>query len=230
MQENEPADPISRELASRGQERTVHAMTQVAVDSSCVMDRLRSETRPHHDRAEQSGFGTLVMDGGLQMQQYLLHLIAWRRILSHLEQALRTAEDQIVQQVWHEGLAKAPVLDADIDALTDGELHWTDATARAVASFIRLVDDLADRDPIALLGVLYVLEGSTMGGSVMKPRIADQLQLENDRGLRYYGVYGNEVGVRFKAFRSTMAKSANGTGAEDRIVEAAKSTFDCVIS
>jgi heme oxygenase len=103
-----------------------------------------------------------------------------------------------------------------------------DATAKAVASFISMIDDLAERDPTSLLGILYVLEGSTMGGSVMKPRIADQLELENDRGLSYYGVYGNQVGVHFKAFRSTMAEAANGSGAEDRIVDAAKDTFDGV--
>lgn len=201
----------------------------IATDEKpCVMDRLRSETRPHHDRAEQSGFGTLVMDGGLQLELYVAHLTAWRRILSHLETALRTSDDQIVQEVWHEGLAKVPALDADIDALSSGGLKLNDATAKAVASFISMIDDLAERDPTSLLGILYVLEGSTMGGSVMKPRIADQLELENDRGLSYYGVYGNQVGVHFKAFRSTMAEAANGSGAEDRIVDAAKDTFDGV--
>jgi heme oxygenase len=201
----------------------------IATDEKpCVMDRLRSETRPHHDRAEQSGFGTLVMDGGLQLELYVAHLTAWRRLLSHLETALRTSDDQIVQEVWHEGLAKVPALDADIDALSSGGLKLNDATAKAVASFISMIDDLAERDPTALLGILYVLEGSTMGGSVMKPRIADQLELENDRGLSYYGVYGNQVGVHFKAFRSTMAEAANGSGAEDRIVDAAKDTFDGV--
>jgi heme oxygenase len=201
----------------------------IATDEKpCVMDRLRSETRPHHDRAEQSGFGTLVMDGGLQLELYVAHLTAWRRLLSHLETALRTSDDQIVQEVWHEGLAKVPALDADIDALSSGGLKLNDATAKAVASFISMIDDLAERDPTSLLGILYVLEGSTMGGSVMKPRIADQLELENDRGLSYYGVYGNQVGVHFKAFRSTMAEAANGSGAEDRIVDAAKDTFDGV--
>ena len=62
----------------------------------------------------------------------------------------------------------------------------------------------------------------------MKPRIAGQLGLEGDHGLAYYGCYGKNVRRHFKAFRSTMADSANGTGAEDRIVEAGKATFDGV--
>jgi heme oxygenase len=203
-------------------------MSQTAIDSSCVMDRLRSETRPHHDRAEQSGFGTLVMDGGLTMPHYVAHLAAWRRILAHLEQALRCSDDEVVQAVWNEGLAKAPILDRDLDALSPGGVVWRDSTGAAVAAFTDLIDRLADEEPRSLLGVLYVLEGSTMGGSVMKPRIAGQLDLDGDHGLTYYGVYGKNVGPNFKIFRASMADAANGTGAEDRIVDAAKATFDGV--
>lgn len=203
-------------------------MSTLASESTCVMDRLRSETRPHHDRAEESGFGTLVMEGGLTRDHYVPHLLAWRRILGQLEQALRSSENPVVREVWHEGLAKLPMLEADIDHLSPGGTAFNAETATAVNEFVAFLEDLREHDPVALLGVLYVLEGSTMGGSVMKPRIASQLGLEGDDGLRYYGVYGKEVGLRFKDFRSRMAEAANGTGAEDRIIEAAKSTFDGV--
>lgn len=191
-----------------------------------IMDRLRFETRPNHDQAEQNGFAVLVMEGGLTMQHYVEHLVAWRSILSHLEQALRTSSNELVQATWHEDYSKRAVLDADIDALASGEVVLKDATIAAVAKFNGLVDELAVNDPPSLLGVLYVLEGSTLGGSVMKPRIAKQLDLAEDRDLQYYGVYGKQVGAHFKAFRERMGASVDGTGSEDAIVEAAKLTFD----
>ena len=203
-------------------------MSSAPVQSPCVMDRLRSETRPHHDRAEQSGFGSLVMEGGLTKDLYVVHLAAWRRILAQLEQALRCSDDEVIRAVWDEDLAKVPLLDRDLDALSPGGVTWTDGTAKAVGSFNAMVDRLEREEPRSLLGVVYVLEGSTMGGSVMKPRIAGQLGLEGDHGLAYYGCYGTNVGPHFKAFRSSMADAANGTGAEDRIVEAGKATFDGV--
>ena len=193
-----------------------------------IMDRLKAETRPNHDQAEQNGFGVMVMGGGLTMQHYVEHLVAWRRILAHLEHALRTSSNQIVQDTWHEGLAKQPVLDLDIDAIAPGGTPLNAETTKAVSAFIAFVDHLSVEDPPSLLGALYVLEGSTMGGSVMKPRIAEQLDLAEDHGLRYYGVYGNQVGVRFKEFRERMGSSVDGTGSEDAIVEAAKQTFDRV--
>lgn len=199
-----------------------------ATPSLGIMDRLRSETRPNHDQAEQNGFGVLVMGGGLTMRHYVAHLVAWRQMLAHLEQALRTSPNEIVQATWHEGLSKETVLAADIDLLAPGDAALSAPTRDAVEEFNLLVDDLASSDPPSLLGVLYVLEGSTLGGSVMKARIAEQLDLDGDHGLRYYGVYGKGVGAHFKEFRARMGASVDGTGAEDAIVEAAKKTFDCV--
>ena len=74
--------------------------------SQGIMDRLRTETRPHHDKAERNGFGVMVMEGGLHLSPYVEHLAAWKKILSHLESALRSCDDEIVSQTWHEGLAK----------------------------------------------------------------------------------------------------------------------------
>ena len=193
-----------------------------------IMDRLRSETRPNHDAAEQNGFGVLVMGEGLTMPLYVEHLVAWRRILAHLEHALRTSQDEIVAGTWHEGLAKEPVLDQDIDDLAPGGVGFSTSTTAAVKAFTDFVDELARENPPSLLGALYVLEGSTMGGSVMRPRIAEQLDLAEDHGLRYYGVYGKQVGVRFKEFRARMGASVDGTGVEDAVVAAAKMTFDRV--
>lgn len=203
-------------------------MTTEQITVPGIMDRLRSETRPNHDAAEQNGFGVMVMEGGLTMPHYVEHLVAWRRILGHLEHVLRTSRNEIVAGTWHEGLAKEPVLDRDIDDIAPGGIGFSASTAQAVEAFIGFVDELAEDDPPSLLGVLYVLEGSTMGGSVMKPRIAEQLGLTEDHGLRYYGVYGKKVGARFQEFRSRMGGSVDGTGTEDAIVTAAKTTFDRV--
>lgn len=205
------------------QTQTLHAPT-----SPGIMDRLKSETRSNHDQAEQNGFGMKVMNGGLTEDLYAQHLIAWRRMLAHLEQALRTSGNTLVAATWHEGLAKQPLLDRDLDQLRPGGFPFSPSVATAVQAFNHMVDFYAEEAPECLLGVLYVLEGSTMGGTVMKPRIAKQLSLENDRGLHYYGCYGKEVGVRFKEFRARMGGSVDGSGTEESIIEAARSTFDRV--
>ncbi|MAB29283.1 MAG: hypothetical protein CMJ53_08435 [Planctomycetaceae bacterium] len=197
--------------------------------SNGIMDRLRTETRPHHDKAEQNGFGVMVMEGGLQMTPYVEHLAAWKEILSHLESALRTCEDDVVSRTWHEGLVKESLLEQDLTQLAPEGATLSGPTSDAVLAFTQYVDHLTKETPRGLLGVLYVLEGSTMGGSVMKSRIASQLSLTLDEpGLLYYGCYGTQVGVHFKDFRSRMGGSVDGTGCEDLVLEAAGRTFDLV--
>ena len=41
-----------------------------------IMDRLRTETRPHHDRAEESEFGTSMMAKQLPLSAYKIHIAA----------------------------------------------------------------------------------------------------------------------------------------------------------
>ena len=99
---------------------THQTQTLDAPTSPGIMDRLKSETRSNHDQAEQNGFGMKVMNGGLTEDLYAQHLIAWRRMLAHLEQALRTSDSTLVAATWHEGLAKQPFLDRDLDQLRPG--------------------------------------------------------------------------------------------------------------
>ena len=203
--------------------------TTQAPDSIGIMDRLRTETRPHHDKAEQNGFGVMVMEGGLQMAHYVEHIAAWQMILGSLESALRRCEDEVVSSTWHEGLAKETILGQDLARLAPGGCTLSEETLGAVEQFTQYVDQLAKEAPRSLLGVLYVLEGSTMGGSVMKSRIASQLDLTVDEpGLLYYGCYGNKVGVRFKEFRVRMGGAVDGSGSEEQILVAAGRTFDLV--
>ena len=203
--------------------------TAEAIDSPGIMDRLRSETRPHHDKAEQNGFGVMVMEGGLQMPHYVEHLAAWQRMLSHLEGALRSCDDEIVSETWHEGLVKETILSRDLEQLAPEGVSLSEETQQAVQAFSEYVDHLTKETPRGLLGVLYVLEGSTMGGSVMKSRIANQLQLTlEEPGLLYYGCYGNQVGAHFKKFRVRMGAAVDGSGSEELILVAAGRTFDLV--
>ena len=83
-------------------------------------------------------------------------------------------------------------------------------------------------DQDSLAGVLYVLEGSTMGGSILRKMITDALGFTGDNGLHYYSVYGNEVRKHFMDFKSRMSEAYDGSGIEDALVEAAKETFDLV--
>ena len=207
---------------------STHAPVQDTVSPSGIMDRLKTETRSNHDEAERNGFGVRVMEGGLTIELYVEHLAAWHQMLSHLEQTLRESSHPMIASVWHEGLAKQELLTRDLDHFDSDPTSLDPSVSSAVGDFKGMVDEYAGDDPASLLGVLYVLEGSTMGGSMMKPRIAKQLGLTSGSGLNYYGCYGHQVRVRFDDFKSRMGTAVDGSGAEPRVLEAARNTFDRV--
>lgn len=193
-----------------------------------IMDRLRTETRPQHDKAEESGFGVAVMSQTLSRSAYCVHIAAHRVVLAAIESAHAQSESPRIQALWYDGLKKVPLLDNDLAALSCDESVMPAETREAVDRFCAMVERRRIEEPESLPGVLYVLEGSTMGGSIMKMKLAESLGLSEGNGLDYYSVYGNDVRKHFMDFKDRMGRAYDGSGFEDVIVEAGCETFELI--
>lgn len=79
----------------------------------------------------------------------------------------------------------------------------------------------------ACLGALYVLEGATLGGQVLRREMAQRLGVNADNGGAFLDVYGAETGRRWKDFLDYLGRLPLDTPAKRRAVDAARSTFSC---
>ena len=79
--------------------------------------------------------------------------------------------------------------------------------------------------PAACLGALYVLEGATLGGQVLRREMAQRLGVAVDNGGAFLDVYGAETGRRWKDFLVYLGNLPLDTPAKQRAVIAARSTF-----
>ena len=77
----------------------------------------------------------------------------------------------------------------------------------------------------ACLGALYVLEGATLGGQVLRREMATRLALDSDNGASFLNVYGAETGRRWKEFLDYLGSLSLDMPAKQRAVMAARSTF-----
>ncbi|MFJ5298574.1 biliverdin-producing heme oxygenase [Pseudomonas sp. NPDC088368] len=75
-----------------------------------------------------------------------------------------------------------------------------------------------------LLGVMYVMEGATLGGQVLRRIIADRLGIDADTGGEFLDVYGRETGRLWKAFLARLAEF-DDPEQTPRLVDAACETF-----
>jgi heme oxygenase len=106
---------------------------------------------------------------------------------------------------------RAGLFAADLDALG--------------AAPARTVPDLADLvDTDAALGRLYVLEGSTLGGTFIDRHLAGLPELAGVR-LRAFSPYGPETGRMWQAFRRAARAHVDGDGDAAAMVASARTTF-----
>ncbi|MFK9006906.1 biliverdin-producing heme oxygenase [Pseudomonas pergaminensis] len=81
--------------------------------------------------------------------------------------------------------------------------------------------------PAACLGALYVLEGATLGGQVLRREMAQRLGVNADNGGAFLDVYGAETGRRWKDFLDYLGRQPLDADDKQRAVTAACSTFSC---
>ncbi len=81
--------------------------------------------------------------------------------------------------------------------------------------------------PAACLGALYVLEGATLGGQVLRREMARRLALDADNGGAFLNVYGAETGRRWKDFLDYLSHVPLDDHNRLLAVDAACSTFSC---
>jgi heme oxygenase len=188
-----------------------------------LMERLRSETRAQHVATEAIPFSASILDGTLSRAAYADQLAAYLPVHRAIESAVAEGRHQALSAVWTADMTRTPLLEADLEAL-GGAPHQSRATreGHAMAAWI---DELAVGDPVAVLGVLYVMEGSTLGGALLRRHIADAFGL-TDAGLHYYSPYGTGPKPHWMAFSTRMNEAAISDADADRIVAAAAETFE----
>jgi len=75
-----------------------------------------------------------------------------------------------------------------------------------------------------VLGSMYVVEGSTLGGAIIARQVERNLGFDGQTGCAYFRSYGRDIAVMWKQF-GAMLLEASSPEADDVIVAAAQETF-----
>jgi heme oxygenase len=190
-----------------------------------LMARLRAETRAQHHATEAIPFSAAIVAGSLPLASYAAQLAAYVPVHEALESTLQQAEHAAIARVWDPSMRRVDLLRADLRALGSADAVLPVRTAAASDAFAAWIEGLGRTEPAALLGVLYVLEGSTLGGALLRTHLAATFSL-TDAGLRYYAPYGTHPKPHWVAFSARMNEVDLTDAEADAIVEAARETFD----
>ncbi len=180
------------------------------------LQNLKQTTLPQHEALERNPLSTALMSPELTREQYLHVLQRFYGFVKPVEEQIYPLLTNVLGNtdkferaaMLREDLAILGMSSAEIDALP--LLHTLPPASDAAAA----------------LGIVYVLEGSKLGGQFISRHVGSTLGISAENGLRFYAGHGRETGAIWNEFRQAMADFAVDSGQEDVLIQSAAHTFD----
>ncbi|MCX2491897.1 biliverdin-producing heme oxygenase [Pedobacter sp. PF22-3] len=162
-----------------------------------IANLLRTETAQNHKKLESLMFVNEIMNNSLSIDQYKKLLTINYIIHQKLENELANMLDSVIaEQLEMKDRLKLNALTKDLD-------YWNINSLTLPELAFELF--IPEKNTAEVLGALYVLEGATLGGNVIKRHILANPNFKNQEdGLNYYGVYGEELSTKWKNFVSVL--------------------------
>ena len=180
-----------------------------------LTDELRTQTRPHHEATENIPLFRHLKSPELNRKDYLQLLDAWYRFVQPLEQQILNFPGiaEFIPDI--ESRMHAPMIRSDMEALNG--IPGPPADINQLPPTNRLED---------LLGILYVMEGSTLGAQFIIRQLKTHDWMKDDY-LSFYAGYKEQTGKRWNEFKSLL-NTLGGSLDQQAIIEQAKLTFNAL--
>lgn len=181
--------------------------------TNTFLERLRSDTNEMHRSLEKNSYAIKLMSESVTVEDYAAYL-------EKMYGFIAVFEEIILPQVTNEFPdvePKASLLETDILRLGK---HVSEVQ-RIPAESIEEIYPSSE----AMLGGLYVMEGSTLGGMVIYKHLYDHLGEAIENKASFFTVYGKTTGSRWKNFLEHFCVLADSPQKEKAIIEGAVNTF-----
>jgi heme oxygenase len=178
-----------------------------------VLRRLRAATAVEHERVEET---LALMDPGLTRERLAAVLVLMHGFWLAAEESLdawASRDPATAADVQWADRRRAELFAADLEALGRPAV----APARPQLPALTGTDEA--------LGRLYVLEGSTLGGTFIDRHLATLPELSGGLRLQAFSPYGSDTGPMWQAFRRVTRDHVDGGGDARAVIDAARTTF-----
>lgn len=187
-----------------------------------IANILRTETADKHKELESLMFVNEIMNHSLTVEDYKTLITINYIIHQKMENVLANLLDaNLAEKLEMKDRFKLEALEKDL-------AHWgIDSLSLPGLNFELFIPK---KNNAEVLGALYVLEGATLGGNVIKKHILANPNFNNqEAGLNYYGVYGNDLSTKWKTFITVLNESISEADYK-YCVESANNTFQNLIN
>lgn len=155
-----------------------------------VSEYLKNQTRAQHDALEEKFESSKIFDKTFALEDY--KKIIWYNYLFLLNLEQKTFEKisaELASKLQLNNRYKLPLIEQDVENLGFEKVAPNQENQVTSSS--------------EALGILYVMEGSTLGGNVMRKQLAANPEFQNIF-FSYFGCYGDETGAKWKTFKEVL--------------------------
>jgi heme oxygenase len=177
------------------------------------LERLRNNTAVSHKNLEALPLSLSIINPTLTKEDYLLYLTLMHDVVKDAELNIFPALHNIISDL-NERL-KSSFLESDLAALGAAKESFKKILSRGNTVFSTAFS----------FGIMYVIEGSSLGGRVILKNITAALGYDEDKGARYFAGYGGTTGSHWKNFIAIMVNYAEEHNCEDEIIAGADFAF-----
>ncbi len=160
------------------------------VASGSIFIRLRNETQAEH-RAMEAALS--LTDPGITTEYYRQILARFLGFYQPLEAGLHDSNHPVANEFDLSDRRKTLHLEADLRAF------GLDPQTLAICRELPSISTIAQA-----FGVIYVLEGATLGGQIISSHLSSTLGITRERGGRFFYGYGERTGTMWQSFRGTL--------------------------
>lgn len=177
-----------------------------------TIEKLRQATRGHHAELDHLVYPIIQKTGTSADYIHLLRMFygyvmpVHKRVDEYLDDTL----------IIDYSLRRKP--EKILDDITYFDKSKTENIS--VCSDLPLINNVS-----SAVGAFYVLEGSTLGGKIIKEKLSSNLHIHADDAFSFFNGYGNDNGRMWNLFLTSLESFSNNGADEEMLIQGAKDTF-----
>lgn len=186
-----------------------------------LSSRLKDSTWASHQSVESRAWQKSLARGAVEPERLGDYLAQLLRVHATLERAVDADPALTSALDWDDSMRHSHRAAGDVVELGARDATELPATTHLLAQ----IEHAIDEEPIALLGFLYVLEGS-MNGNRFLLRSLRRGSAAAHCSFAYFDPYGDDQPARWAAFKQAMDRITLGPEEEAAVIAAALLTFE----
>ncbi len=180
------------------------------------LEHLRNSTAQSHTALEALPVSASIMDPAVTNSTYARYLGLMHDVVKDAELNIFPLLSGIVPDL--EARNKTAQIENDLAFLGDAKGGYEKVLSASLKSL----------SPAFALGIMYTVEGSSLGGRVILKNIQAALGHDAQNGASYFSGYGGQTGSMWKSFLANLANYETHSHATEEIIAGANYAFDAI--